>query len=156
MRSRSCLSFQPLTIPAPWVILFIGWSITMVSTLVTASRFLAGNRLSWNPQLSLLLLSRVFFPLLPPLPPQRYIVLSAASSSIIIKITPVMSSYVRFFCRSGSLLKVFIRGDLVPHGSRAAWYSPTNLNLNSKFLSNYLLPRSLSLYLSIFLLSLSL
>ena len=44
MHSCLCLFSQPLTIPAPWVILHIGWSVTSVSTLVSSSYFLAGNR----------------------------------------------------------------------------------------------------------------
>ena len=38
------LNYQPLTIPAPRVLLRVGWSIPMVSTLVIASHFLLGNR----------------------------------------------------------------------------------------------------------------
>ena len=48
MRPRSRLSSQPLMIPASRVILHIEWYIPMVSTLVTTSCFLAGNR---NPEL---------------------------------------------------------------------------------------------------------
>ena len=62
MCPRSRLNSQPLTIPAPWVLLHIGWSITMVPPGVTASRFLAGNReaeLKSN-TFSSLLLFRVF------------------------------------------------------------------------------------------------
>ena len=39
----SHLSSQPLTIPAPWIFLRIGWSITLVPPWVTTFRFLAGN-----------------------------------------------------------------------------------------------------------------
>ena len=35
---RSRLSFQPLTIPAPWVLLCVGWSITLWPPWVTALR----------------------------------------------------------------------------------------------------------------------
>ena len=44
IRPWSRLSSQPLTIPAPWVILHVGWTIPLVPPWVTASRFLAGNR----------------------------------------------------------------------------------------------------------------
>ena len=44
MRPQSRLSSQPLTIPAPWVILYVGLSIFVVPPWVTASRFLAENR----------------------------------------------------------------------------------------------------------------
>ena len=46
MLPRSRLSSQPLTLPAPWVLLHVRWSIPpgyMVPSWVTASRFLAGN-----------------------------------------------------------------------------------------------------------------
>ena len=43
MRLRAHLSFQPLTIPPPWVIYRVGWSHQSDSTLGPASRFLAGN-----------------------------------------------------------------------------------------------------------------
>ena len=44
MLPRFRSSSQPLTMPVPWVILRVRWSILVVSTLVTASCFLAGNR----------------------------------------------------------------------------------------------------------------
>ena len=44
MRPRSRLSSQPLTIPAPWVLIRVGWSILLVPPLVTISHFLAGNK----------------------------------------------------------------------------------------------------------------
>ena len=43
MHQQSRLSPQPLTVPAPWVILRVNWSIPLVPPLVTPSRFLAGN-----------------------------------------------------------------------------------------------------------------
>ena len=44
MRSPSRFSSQPLTIPAPWAFLRVGWSIPLFPPWVTATRFLAGNR----------------------------------------------------------------------------------------------------------------
>ena len=44
MHLHSCLSFQPLTMLPPWVLLHIRWSIPLVSSWVTVSCFLAGNR----------------------------------------------------------------------------------------------------------------
>ena len=44
MRPRSRLSSQPLTSPAPWVLLRVMVSIPLVPPWVTASRFLTGNR----------------------------------------------------------------------------------------------------------------
>ena len=44
MRPRSRLSSQPLMIPAPWVFLRVGCSISLVPPWVTASSFLARNR----------------------------------------------------------------------------------------------------------------
>ena len=43
MRPRSRLSFQPLKIPAPWVLLRDRWPIPLVPPWVTVSRFLARN-----------------------------------------------------------------------------------------------------------------
>ena len=44
MELRSCLSSKPLMIPAPWVLLHIGWFITLVPHWVIVSYFLAGHR----------------------------------------------------------------------------------------------------------------
>ena len=65
------LSSQPLTIPAPQVFLRVGWSILLVPPWVTASRFLAGNRVAelQPTTFSSLLLFRVFLSFLTP---QRY------------------------------------------------------------------------------------
>ena len=43
-RPRRRLYSQLLTILTPWVLLRVRWSISVVSTLVTASRFLTWNR----------------------------------------------------------------------------------------------------------------
>ena len=46
MRPRSRLSSQPLEIPASWVLLQVWWSIPLVPPWITASRFLAENRVA--------------------------------------------------------------------------------------------------------------
>ena len=71
MRPRSCLSSHSLIKPAFRAILHAGWFIeNSVSTLVTASLFLAGNReAELNPTtFSSLLLFRVFLSFLFPTP----------------------------------------------------------------------------------------
>ena len=44
MRLRSRLFSQPVTILVPWVLLHVGWSISLAPCWVIDSRFLAGNR----------------------------------------------------------------------------------------------------------------
>ena len=62
MRPWSRRSSQPLMIPVPWVILRVGGSIPVVSTLVIASHFLVWNREAElkTTTFSSLLLFRVF------------------------------------------------------------------------------------------------
>ena len=61
MRPRFRLPFQPLTIPAPWIFLLLGWSIILVPFWIIASRFLAGNReTELKPTTSSSLLSLLF------------------------------------------------------------------------------------------------
>ena len=43
MRPRSRLSSLPLTIPAPWVIICVGWSIRVTSTLSDCLPFPCGE-----------------------------------------------------------------------------------------------------------------
>ena len=54
MRPLSRFPSQPLTIPSPWVLFRIKWSILLVPPWVTVSCFLAGNKeAELKPQLSL-------------------------------------------------------------------------------------------------------
>ena len=74
----SHLSSRPLTIPAPWVLLRIGWSILLVPPWVTAFRFFAGNReAELKPTtFSSLLLFHIFLSLLFSWPPSNILSLS--------------------------------------------------------------------------------
>ena len=69
------ITFPPLTIPAPWVILRVGWPIIhRISHWWLPFVFFLGNRAGLKPTtFSLLLVFRVFLALLsPPFPPQWY------------------------------------------------------------------------------------
>ena len=68
MHPRSRLSSQPLTIPTPWVLLHVGWSIPLVLPWVTASRFLVGNREAELKHHFLFTPTFLYFPVFPLLP----------------------------------------------------------------------------------------
>ena len=79
MRPRSYLSSQSLTIPALWVFLRVGWSISLVLPWMTASHFLVGNsEAELKPStFSSLLLFRVFLSFLFSSPSSDIVPLSA-------------------------------------------------------------------------------
>ena len=73
MHLWSRLSFHPLVIQTPWVLLHIGWSILVAPPWVTASCFLEGNR---EAKLKSTIFSTPTFPCFPVFPlrlnPQQY------------------------------------------------------------------------------------